>query len=74
MSWLYERKRERNFWFFCARAHKSEKKLHYRSRSPPDERALGATLKWAALTKALIIRDLYHDPLYIRTAFVSRLF
>ena len=54
MSWLYERERERNFWIFRARAHKSEKKLRSRSRSPPDERTLGAPLKWAALTKALL--------------------
>ena len=45
------------FLKFCARAHVSEKKL--RSRSQPDERALRAPLKWAALTKALVISDLY---------------
>ena len=53
MLWLYERERVRNVWIFCARAHESEKKLL--SRSPRDERALGAPLKWAALTKALHI-------------------
>ena len=57
MSWLYERERERNFWIFCARAHKSEKKLRSRSRSPPDESELGAPLKWAALTKALDLKQ-----------------
>ena len=48
---------ERNFWIFCTRAHESEKKLRSRSRSPPDERTLGAPLKWAALTKALQSKD-----------------
>ena len=44
------------FLNFCACAHESEKSLRFQ----PDERALRALLKWAALTKALAINNIFY--------------